>query len=124
MPLVNSSVYIQQEEVSYDLQVQASVQEYLNSFFDLRDSQEWRIRNLAKRLLVEKKVVEMVSGIEISYQINQGQFTYSFRPNFTNSIYCPLVHQSLGWSKRSNLIILTDAIAECETLAKLGYAAH
>ncbi len=123
-PLVNYSAYIQQEEVSYNPQAEVSVQRYLNSFFELRDSQELRIRNLAQRLLMEKKIVENVSGIEICYQINQRKFEYTFSPNFKDSIYCPLVHQGLGWSKRSNLNILTDAIAECETLATLGYAAH
>jgi hypothetical protein len=123
-PLVNYPAYIQQAEVSCNQEAQTSVQEYLNAFFELRDSQELRIRNLAQRLLMEKRIVENVSGIEICYQINQRKFEYTFSPNFNDSIYCPLVHQGLGWSRRSNLTILTDAIAECETLATLGYAAH
>jgi len=122
--LLNSSAITQVEEASYNPEAQSSVQEYLNTFFEIRDSQELRIRNLAERLLIEKKIVETVSGIEICYQIDQGRFEYSFNPEIKESIYCPLVHQKLSWSKRSNLTILIDAIAECETLAKLGYSAH
>jgi len=123
-PLATYSIHIPTEVVSDSLESKPDVQEYLTTFFDLRDAQESRIRNLAEQLLKHKSALEEVNGVSVSYRIKRRNFEYSFLPNPQMAIYCPLSHQSLTWSKKSNLTILIDAIAECETLAQLGYASH
>lgn len=123
-PLVNTSIHIPEKIENPLLEAQPHVQEYLNTFFDLRDSEEGRLRILAKRLLDDQIITESVDGVEICYKVEGRTFTYSFNKNFDESIYCPLAHQPLTRNKRINVTILTDAIAECETLVKLGYKPH
>jgi hypothetical protein len=120
----SASIFVPEETENLSPGAEPNVQNYLKAFFNLRDSEETRLRNLAMELLDKKILVESVNGVEVCYKIEGKNFTYSFDVDFNESIYCPLAHQGLTWNKRNNLTILTDAIAECETLAKLGYKAH
>ena len=120
----SASIFVPEETENLSPEAEPNVQNYLKAFFALRDSEEPRLRNLAMELLDQKIIVESVNGVEICYKIEGKNFSYSFNVDFNASIYCPLAHQGLTWNKRNNLTILTDAIAECETLAKLGYKAH
>jgi hypothetical protein len=115
---------MQEEIESLSLESQPEVQNYLSSFFVLRDHDEDRLKDLARKLLAQKFLKEKIQGIEISYLIKGRIFQYSFLPNPKRTIYCTLSHQKLCRRKKHNLQILVDAIAECETLAKLGYSSH
>jgi hypothetical protein len=123
-PLGNYSSYIQEYETVDTEEVQPRVQKFLTNFFELRDGEESRLESLAKRLLREKTLVETVNQVEICYKLIGREFTYSFNPNPSETIYCPLAHQPLKYRKKTNITILIDAIAECETLALMGYSAH
>ena len=98
--------------------------EFLSAFFSLRDSQESRLENYARKLLSEGELTSQISGILIKYQLANGIFSYNFDPNPSKNIPCELGHEPLPQRKKYKIVTLIDRIAESETLAALGYQAH